>query len=125
MNDPVLLPALIIAAILFLGIGAMLWRLFRTVAARHSASTTVQRYRLERQHYHCPRCDAPMREGYVLGRGLVWLDELERARFHKLDLESTLPNTLNLSPRVGANGAGRCDRCQLLVIDHSRLVRRG
>lgn len=74
--------------------------------------------------YPCPQCGQSMAEGWVLlGKGAIWSDRANGRPGTFALITSALPNTLSLRLTPAANMAWRCARCQLLLLDHSRLVR--
>lgn len=78
----------------------------------------------EGRDYRCPGCRGRLEPGWVmLGRGAIWRDRAEGPPGAFSTIAGALPNTISLSLRPAANQAWRCPRCQLLLLDHSRLVR--
>ena len=76
--------------------------------------------------YRCPGCRGALESGWVmLGRGAIWKNRSEGPPGAFSTIAGALPNTLSLSLRPAANQAWRCPRCQLLLVDHSRLVKPG
>ena len=74
--------------------------------------------------YRCPNCREPMSPGWVmLGRGAIWADRENGPPGAFSTIAAALPNTLSLSLRPAANQAWRCPGCQMLLLDHSRLVK--
>jgi len=77
------------------------------------------------QPFRCPRCDAAMQPGYVmLGRGAIWTPRDGRPVSTFAHIGQSLPNTLSFDLPPATNAAWRCGDCQLLLVDHSRLIRR-
>lgn len=71
----------------------------------------------------CPRCGAPMQPGRTqLGRGATWSAQGDRPPRAFLNVFQTLPNTLSLAVPPALNPAWHCAPCQMLLVDHSRLV---
>lgn len=78
----------------------------------------------EGRDYRCPGCRGALKPGWVLlGRGAIWRDRAQGPPGSFSTILGALPNTLSLSLRPAVNQAWRCPRCQLLLVDHSRLVR--
>ncbi|TCT21511.1 PF20097 family protein [Thiobaca trueperi] len=74
--------------------------------------------------YACPQCCQPLQPGRVLlGKGAIWSPRHQRPPGAFAHLGMALPNTISLSLRPASNMAWRCPDCQLLLIDHSRLVK--
>ena len=74
--------------------------------------------------YPCPRCGAPMEQGWVLlGKGAIWSDRRRGKPGSFSHIGGSLDNTMSLSMRPGANMAWHCDGCRLLLLDHDKLVR--
>lgn len=74
--------------------------------------------------YACPQCGQPLQPGWVLlGKGAIWSPRHQQPPGTFAHLGMALPNTISLSLRPASNMAWRCPDCQLLLIDHSRLVR--
>lgn len=73
--------------------------------------------------YRCPRCAQPMQQGWVmLGKGAIWTDRGSGRPGLFAHIGSALPNTISLHLRPAANMAWRCEACQLLLVDHEKLV---
>jgi hypothetical protein len=73
--------------------------------------------------YRCPRCAQPMQQGWVmLGKGAIWTDRGAGRPGLFAHIGSALPNTISLHLRPAANMAWRCAPCQLLLVDHEKLV---
>ena len=80
---------------------------------------------LDWEDIKCPKCQTIMEQGYAFaGKGIIWT-----AKWNKLpgtftttftSLENTL--SMSLSPRV--NMAWHCDRCKMVILDHSRMLKR-
>ena len=80
----------------------------------------------EGRDYRCPGCRGQLEPGRVMrGRGAVWRDRAQGPPGAFSTIAGAFPNTLSLSLRPAANQAWRCHRCQLLLVDHSRLVKPG
>ncbi len=80
----------------------------------------------EGRDYRCPECRGALEPGWVmLGRGAIWRDRAQGPPGPFSTIAGSLPNTISLSLRPAANQAWRCPRCQLLLVDHSRLVKPG
>lgn len=78
----------------------------------------------EGRDYRCPNCREPMSPGWVmLGRGAIWADRGAGPPGAFSTIAAALPNTLSLSLRPAGNQAWRCPGCQMLLVDHARLVR--
>jgi hypothetical protein len=74
--------------------------------------------------YRCPQCSAEMQAGWVmLGKGAIWSSREKGPPGAFAHIGSALPNTISLSLRPAANMAWRCSRCELLLIDHGKLVK--
>jgi hypothetical protein len=74
--------------------------------------------------YPCPQCNAQMQAGWVmLGKGAIWSSREQGPPGAFAHIGSALPNTISLSLRPAANMAWRCSRCELLLIDHGKLVK--
>jgi hypothetical protein len=70
------------------------------------------------------RSRGSMSPGWVmLGRGAIWADRENGPPGAFITIAAALPNTLSLSLRPASNQAWRCPGCQMLLLDHSRLVR--
>jgi hypothetical protein len=73
--------------------------------------------------HSCPKCGAPMSEGWVLlGKGAIWSDRAAGRPGSFASIGKTLPNTLSLRLRPAANMGWRCERCRVLTIDYDKLV---
>lgn len=108
----------ILALVLLLAIVRAIGRRSREVA---SASVLW-----EGRGYRCPVCRGALEPGWVmLGRGAIWRDRSKGPPGALSTIAGALPNTISLSLRPAANQAWRCPRCQMLLVDHSRLVRPG
>jgi hypothetical protein len=111
-----------LVAILALVLLLVLVRIIRR-RSREVASTPAL---WEGRDYRCPGCRGSLEAGWVmLGRGAIWRDRAEGPPGAFSTIAGALPNTISLSLRPAANQAWRCPRCQLLLVDHSRLVRPG
>ena len=74
--------------------------------------------------YRCPACGTAMDQGWLLfGRGAVWSPRGRGQPGALTGITAALPNTISLSLRPACNMAWHCPRCQLLVADHSKLVK--
>lgn len=76
--------------------------------------------------YQCPGCGSQMSEGWIMaGRGLIWSDRDRGMPGPFSNIMGALPNTISMSIRPASNQSWRCPRCQLVLVDHSRLVAPG
>lgn len=108
----------ILALVLLLLLVRMIQRRSREVASTPAL--------WEGRDYRCPGCRGHLEPGWVmLGRGAIWRDRRQGPPGPFSTIAGALPNTLSLSLRPAANQAWRCPCCQLLLVDHSRLVKAG
>lgn len=106
----------ILALVLLLLLVRMIQRRSREVASTPAL--------WEDRDYRCPGCRGYLEPGWVmLGRGAIWRDRAKGPPGAFRTIAGALPNTISLSLRPAANQAWRCPRCQLLLVDHSRLVK--
>lgn len=104
------------AGVLSLALLAFLWWVVRRIRRLQSPSTLAPLAPVP-----CPRCAARMTPGRVInGRGLIWLPAGHKPRLLANALWNSLPNTLSAGFRFGRNPAQRCERCMIVLIDHSR-----
>jgi len=76
------------------------------------------------RNYRCPQCGASMEQGWVLmGKGAIWSPRSRGKPGTFSSIGSALPNTISLSMRPGANMGWHCAACQILILDHDKLVR--
>lgn len=100
----------------------VLWAMLRQVARRNRSEPESPAL-WDGRDYCCPTCGAPMRPGWVLlGRGAIWSPRARGRPGSLATIGAALPNTISLRLRPAANMAWRCERCQLLLMDHSRLI---
>ena len=75
--------------------------------------------------YRCPGCGAEMDQGWVLlGKGAIWSPRSSGKPGAFASIGSALDNTISLSLKPATNMSWRCVDCQLLLVDHSKLVER-
>ncbi|MBK1645433.1 hypothetical protein CKO25_12415 [Thiocapsa imhoffii] len=121
MNPFVELWGAVLAAIAALG---LLWFIVRTIqrSSREIADTPTL---WVGRDYACPACARPLRQGWVLmGKGAIWAERDQRPLSPFVHIGNAMPNTISMSWRPATNLAWRCEHCELLLIDHSRLVAR-
>lgn len=75
------------------------------------------------RNYTCPQCGVEMLQGWVLlGKGANWSDRLKGKPGILSHIGNALPNTISMRFKPAANMGWRCPACQLLLLDHSKLV---
>ena len=123
MSDVGIALGVVVAA---LGIGALvfLWVVVRRVSRNNTVVADDPRLWLERE-CRCPGCDQPMAQGYVLaGKGLIWRPRGRQGPDTFAQIGQALPNTMSFGLPPALNMAWRCEDCQLITLDRSRMVRR-
>ena len=101
----------------------LLLHLLRTIR-RRSREVAGTPALWEGRDYRCPGCRGDLEPGWVmLGRGAIWRDRAKGPPGPFNTIAGALPNTISLSLRPAANQGWRCPRCQLLLVDYSRLVK--
>jgi hypothetical protein len=115
------LPLLIAGLAAVAGLG-LLWWLVRRIGRRNRSVPEAAALWSGRA-YRCPECGCAMAPGWVLlGKGAIWRDRARGRPGAFALISDALPNTLSLRLRPAANMAWRCPGCQLLLIDHGKLV---
>jgi hypothetical protein len=100
---------------------ALLWIVHRI--NRHNHSRPEDPGLWVGHDYRCPDCGEPMAPGWVLlGKGAIWRERHLGRPGGLSPISRALPNTLSLRLRPAANMAWHCDRCRMLLLDHSTLV---
>jgi hypothetical protein len=91
--------------------------------ARHHRSIPENQTLWQERNYTCVQCGIPMQQGWVLmGKGAIWSERTAGRPGSFALITAALPNTISLRFRPAANMAWRCTSCQLVLIDHSKLV---
>jgi len=72
----------------------------------------------------CPKCNNKMENGFSLaGKGITWRERKQKQPGPFNTVGTVLPNTFNLTPSTSLNISWHCSNCNLIVLDHSNLVR--
>ena len=121
MADEIVLFSLVAGALLLLVFLLFyLWRL-------HQKNTIVvdDPSHWENTDYHCPRCGQPMSAGFILaGKGIIWAPQDWKRVSMFQNIGQVLENTINVVWPPAMNMSWRCEKCQMIVLDHSKLVRK-
>jgi hypothetical protein len=116
--------ALALSAAFAIAVLLLLWWLVRRLQ-RENRSEPERPDLWDGREYACPHCGGAMEPGWVLlGKGAIWSDRGKGRPGTFAHIGRSLPNTLSLSLPPAANMAWRCGSCQMLLIDHSRLIGR-
>ena len=120
MIDP--LPILFAGAIA-IGALVLLWMLVRHLQGR-TRTLPASPALWEGRDYPCPDCGARMEPGWLLlGKGAIWSPRDRGQPGTFAHIGQALPNTISLSLKPACNMGWRCTDCQLLLVDHSKLVK--
>lgn len=124
MVQPILAMGVLVGAI---SVAALLLILF--IVRRVNRKTLVvgedPRFWLERE-LHCPGCGESMAEGYVMaGKGVIWRPRAEQGPGIFAHIGQALENTMSFGLPPALNMAWRCESCELIMLDLSKMVRRG
>lgn len=113
-----------LAAVVLAATAGLLLLLVRRIQ-RKSRVQTETAHTWSGRDYSCPQCNAPLQPGRVLcGKGILWSDrDGPPVRWHA-HIGQALENTISLHLPPALNQAWRCPACRLVLIDHSRLLRR-
>lgn len=96
-------------------------RLFRMNASREEI-TSADVARIPR--YVCPKCNFEMEPGFVMiNKGMIWRRATDPPFGAFSGMNNLVSNTMNLHIGFWQNIAWRCQRCQFVMVDHSRLVK--
>jgi hypothetical protein len=116
--------ALALSATFAIAVLLLLWWLVRRLQ-RENRSEPERPGLWDGREHACPHCGGAMEPGWVLlGKGAIWSDRGKGRPGTFAHIGRSLPNTLSLSLPPAANMAWRCHSCQMLLIDHSRLIGR-
>lgn len=122
VEDPRLWTLFLAAAVMVAVLGAGLIIFFRRVMKRPKVLPLGRVLTQISYSVRCPKCRADMSRGFCAApRGVFWRGENEKtSRF--LPVWKALPNTMNTGWSVAENKAWHCERCNIIVIDHSFLI---
>lgn len=113
----------IIAAGLALSVLLALWWLVRHLQRQTQCVAATPDLWTDRD-YCCPACGQPMQPGWLLlGKGAIWTERNQRPPSTFAHLGQALPNTISLDWRPASNMSWRCHSCQLLLVDHAKMIR--
>ena len=118
--DGFAIATLVVGATLILALAGILWRIERK-GTKVPDSVALWNGR----EYSCPGCGSTMRQGWVLlGKGAIWSARSAGRPGTFASIGSALDNTISLSIPPASNMAWRCPPCGLLLLDHSKLVKK-
>lgn len=81
--------------------------------------------RWENTDYHCPKCGELMSAGFILaGKGMIWAPRDWKRVSVFQNIGQVLENTINVVWPPAMNMSWKCVKCRMIVLDHSKLVRK-
>ena len=104
------------------GIAFLIYFLRKTEKRNHIVTTHESL--LHWPEVKCAHCGKSMQQGYSFtGKGISWTPRHRRTPGNLLTIVSTLENTFSMRLPQPLNMAWHCAQCQLILIDHSKMVR--
>ena len=75
-------------------------------------------------HHRCPKCGFNMTPGFIFTqRGLFWRKPETKPMTMLMTRGKLMNNTYNMGFTAAENRAWKCDRCELVLMDVSEMVR--
>ena len=111
-----------VAGAVSIAVLVLLWALLRKIHSRNRCVPFTAAL-VEGRAYRCPSCGRDMQAGWVmLGRGAIWSPLHSGPPGTFAHIGSALPNTISLALKPASNLSWHCADCQVLMVDHSKLV---